>query len=138
MRVMLDTNILISAGIFAGKRMSELTMRISDEHSLVLSSRIIDELWRVVEFKFLACKPILERFMKCLSYDIAYTPTEIDSEIYPRIRDKSDYPILASAIIADVDVFITGDKDFEGINLERPEIMKISAFAEKYLGLSLL
>lgn len=61
------------------------------------------------------------------------TPTEIDKDIYPKIRDKKDYPILASAIIADVDVFITGDKDFGGLDLERPEIMTITAFEQKYL-----
>jgi predicted nucleic acid-binding protein len=68
-----------------------------------------------------------------LSYEIAYIPTEIDEYIYPKIRDKKDHPILASAIIADVDVFITGDKNFSGLDLERPEIMTISGFEQKYL-----
>jgi len=31
---------------------------------------------------------------------------------YPGIRDEKDLPILASAIIEDVDVLITGDADF--------------------------
>jgi putative PIN family toxin of toxin-antitoxin system len=130
---MFDTNILISAGIFASKRTSALTLRIADEHSILLSSRIIDELWEVVEIKFPDKKASLERFLTRLSFEITYTPTEIDEDIYPKIRDKKDYPILASAIIADVDVFITGDKDFNGLDLERPEIMTISDFAEKYL-----
>jgi putative PIN family toxin of toxin-antitoxin system len=130
---MLDTNILISAGLFAGKRTSNLTLRIADEYSLVLSSRIIDELRTVMEIKFPDKKSVLERFLMRLSYEIAYTPTEIDPDIYPKIRDKKDYPILASAIIADVDVFITGDKDFGGLDLERPEIMTISEFEGKYL-----
>jgi hypothetical protein len=53
--------------------------------------------------------------------------------IFLHIFFKKDYPILASAIIADVDVFITGDKDFGGLDLERPEMMSISDFEEKYL-----
>ncbi|MDR1531625.1 MAG: putative toxin-antitoxin system toxin component, PIN family [Clostridiales bacterium] len=133
MRVTLDTNLLISAGIFAGKRTTSLTLRIADEHTVILSSRIIDELREVMDIKFPDKKSVLERFLKRLSYEIAYTPTEIDGGIYPKIRDKKDYPILASAIIADVDVFITGDKDFGGIDLERPEIMTISEFEQKYL-----
>ena len=48
-------------------------------------------------------------------------------------KDKKDYPILASAIIADVDVFITGDKDFEGLVLERPEIMTLNEFVNYYV-----
>jgi len=133
MRVTLDTNLLISAGVFAGKRTTALTLQIADEHTIVLSSRIIDELREVMEIKFPDKKTVLERFLKRLSFEIAYTPTEIDEDIYPKIRDKKDYPILASAIIADVDVFITGDKDFGGLDLERPEIMTISEFEAKYL-----
>jgi putative PIN family toxin of toxin-antitoxin system len=130
---MLDTNILISAGLFPGKRMSNLTLRIADEYNVVLSGRIVDELWAVMELKFSDKKSVLEHFLTRLSFEIAYTPTEIDENIYPEIRDKKDYPILASAIIADVDVFITGDKDFGGLDSERPEIMTISGFEEKYL-----
>ncbi|MDR1136181.1 MAG: putative toxin-antitoxin system toxin component, PIN family [Clostridiales Family XIII bacterium] len=130
---MIDTNLLISAGVFAGKRTSTLTLRIADKYNLVLSSRIIDELREVMEIKFPNKKSCLERFLARLSYEIAYTPLEIDDDIYPKIRDKKDYPILASAIIADVDVFITGDKDFGGLDLERPEIMTIRDFDKKYL-----
>jgi putative PIN family toxin of toxin-antitoxin system len=128
-----DTNILVSAGLFAGKRTSSITLRIADEYSVILSSRIIDELRAVIKFKFPDRKSALERFLARLSYEIAYTPAEIDEGIYPKIRDKKDYPILASAIIADVDVFITGDKDFGGLDLERSEIMTISEFEAKYL-----
>ena len=53
--------------------------------------------------------------------------------IYPKIRDKKDYPILASAIIADVDVFITDDKDFNTIDVEQPKIMTLFEFAALYL-----
>ena len=133
-RVTLDTNLLISAGIFASKRTTALTLQVADEHTIVLSSRIIDELREVMDIKFPEKKSVLERFLKRLSYEIAYTPTEIDEDIYPKIRDKKDYPILASAIIADVDVFITGDKDFGGLDLERPEIMTLIEFEAKYLS----
>jgi len=130
---MLDTNLLISAGIFTGKRTTELTLEIADKYTIVLSNRIIDELRAVMKTKFPNKQSALDRFLKRLSYVIAYTPTEIDEDVYPKIRDKKDYPILASAMIADVDVFITGDKDFGGLELERPEIMTISDFEKKYL-----
>jgi predicted nucleic acid-binding protein len=41
---MLDTNIIISAGLFGGNRLSDYTLRIADEFNLVLSSAIISEL----------------------------------------------------------------------------------------------
>jgi putative PIN family toxin of toxin-antitoxin system len=130
---MLDTNIIISAGLFGGGRLASTTLRIADEFTLVLSSAIINELWRVMDKKFPDRKPVMERFLKHLSYEISYTPNEIDDEIYPKIRHKKDYPILASAIIADVDVLITGDGDFEPVEIDRPEILTIRKFATKYL-----
>lgn len=133
MTVMLDTNILISAGLFPNSRLAGLAVRIADEHRVVLSSRIVDELRTVAELKFPDKKPALERFLRHFSFEMSYTPEEIDGDIYPKIRDKKDYPILASAVIADVDIFITGDKDFGGLDLERPEIMTIAEFEKKYM-----
>ncbi|MDR1565468.1 MAG: putative toxin-antitoxin system toxin component, PIN family [Oscillospiraceae bacterium] len=133
MTVMLDTNIIISAGLFGGGRLTALTLRIADEFSLVLSSAIINELWCVINRKFPDKKQAMERFLKHLSFEMSYTPKELDNEIFPKIRDKKDYPILASAIIADVDVFITGDSDFTPVEIDRPEILSIRDFAEKYI-----
>jgi putative PIN family toxin of toxin-antitoxin system len=133
MKVMLDTNVLITAGIFGSEYYSDVTAQIAEKHMLVLSSQIIDELWLVADEKFPEKKSVLERFLNRLSYEISYTPTEIEIGAYPEIRDKSDYPILASAIIADVDVFITNDKDFGSIKIERPEIMRLMEFQERYI-----
>jgi putative PIN family toxin of toxin-antitoxin system len=129
---MFDTNILISAGIFNGSHLSELVFDIADNYQLVLSSQIINELWRVVDRKFPSRKLVMDRFLRHLSYVISYTPVEIDENIYPIIRDKSDYPILASALIADVDVLITGDHDFYVLDIRRPQILTIQQFAQQY------
>ena len=37
------------------------------------------------------------------------------------------------AIIADVDILITGDKDFEDVKIEKPEIVTPNEFYEKYI-----
>jgi len=132
MIIMFDTNILISAGLFPNSHLSRAVIRIAEEHQIVLSSRIVDELWLVLKRKFPDRKTVLETFLKRLSFEMAYTPTEIDSDIFPKVRDEKDYPILASAIIADVDVFITGDKDFAGLDLERPEVMTLAEFEQIY------
>ena len=132
MTIMFDTNILFSAGLFPNSHLSKATIRIAENHQIVLSSRVVDELWAVQKRKFPERKAALEAFLKRLSFEIAYTPTEIDQDIFPKIRDEKDYPILASAIIADVDVFITGDKDFAGLDLERPEVMTLSEFEQTY------
>ena len=48
------------------------------------------------------------------------------------IRDEDDYIILHTAVIEEVDVLITGDKDFDDIDIEKPEILTPSKFLEKY------
>lgn len=52
MRVMIDTNVLLSALLFPGRRMNALMDKTTTEHQLVLSSYVIDELMNVTRRKF--------------------------------------------------------------------------------------
>ena len=47
-----------------------------------------------------------------------------------RIRDVKDQPILNAAILYDVDVILTGDKDFLSLDLDRPACMTAAQFLE--------
>lgn len=67
-----------------------------------------------------------------MSYEYVYTPEFVDPDLF-QIRDMKDYPVLYTAIIEDVDVLITGDKDFSDIELDRPKIMTPGEFTEKIL-----
>ncbi|MCK9526738.1 MAG: hypothetical protein M0R49_12545 [Limnochordia bacterium] len=55
----------------------------------------------------------------------------MDRTLFPT-RDPADYPVLYTAIVENVDVLITGDKDYAGIEVEKPEIVTPSEFVEKY------
>jgi len=48
------------------------------------------------------------------------------------IRDEDDYVVLHTAMMENVDVLISGDKDFEGIVTDKPEILKPAEFLTKY------
>ena len=133
MRIMLDTNILISTGIFSVNKSTLHVFSIAELYDIILSSQIIEELYTVIDRKFPNKALNLENFLNRLNYEVAETPKSIDDDIYPKVRDKKDYPILASAIIADVDVFITDDKDFSDIDLERPKIMSLFEYATQHL-----
>lgn len=52
MRVMLDTNILISAFIFKSSKMNLLIEKLSKEHEIVICSYTIDELKDLIKEKF--------------------------------------------------------------------------------------
>ena len=133
MRVMIDTNIIVSAALFPESRLSKSTLELSDRYKLVICDKVITELREVIARKFPNKTQVCERFLRKLDFELALTPTDIDPDIYPKIRDKKDYPILASAIIADVDIFISGDGDFKATDVVRPEIMTIAAFSDTYL-----
>ena len=122
MRIMTDTNVLLSAALFPSPIMIELIERVTTEHTLVLCSHIIEELHEVFERKFNTKKTLLNVFLSKLSYDFIYTPTNINPKMYPEIRDKEDLPILVSALIAGVDLIITGDKDFFDIKSAQEEL----------------
>lgn len=105
---------------------------IFSQHQLVLSSYVVDELISVVKRKFPCQEKTIEMLLIMMNFEYVYTPKDVDEDLF-RIRDKKDYPVLYTAIIEDVDILITGDRDFEDIDIDKPEIMTPAQFMEKYL-----
>ncbi len=132
MRVMLDTNVLVSLLLFPNERMNAMMERIFSEHELILSSFVVSELKDVVQRKFPAKARVVDRLLLKMSYSLVYTPDEMDEALFD-IRDKKDYPVLYTAIIEDVDIFVTGDKDFADIEIEKPVILTPADFMAQYL-----
>ena len=132
MRIMLDTNVLISILVFNSKSLKEILVKITDNDTLVLSSYVIEELREVIKRKFPNKTEDLDIFLYNLPFEIYYTPETIINRNFANIRDKKDVPVLYSSIMADVDILITGDKDFEDIDIEKPEILTPAEFLDKY------
>lgn len=132
MRVMLDTNIFISMIFFPSNQTRELARQLTDGHQIVVCDYVIEELRLVVERKFPAKKKFLENFFLELPFELVYTPKSLDLEIFPEMRDTKDSPILATAIMENVDVLLTGDKDFLVLDVETPEILTMTEFLQKY------
>jgi len=130
MRIMLDTNVLISSIIFKSRIMNELIAAILKDHRLVLPAFIIEELKTVVQRKFEGKSADVDHFLTVLPFEYVYTPDEMDEGLF-EIRDEMDYPVLYSAVVEDVDIIVTGDKDFADI--EKPEILTPNEFVEKYV-----
>lgn len=128
---MVDTNVLISLLIFSSKKMNQMMEYIFTEHQLVLSSYIAGELKDVVKRKFPDKIEVIDILLAKMSYEYVYTPDKID-EILFGIRDVKDYPVLYTAILEDVDILVTGDRDFEDVNVEKPEILTPAEFIERY------
>ncbi|MBU4312166.1 MAG: putative toxin-antitoxin system toxin component, PIN family [Candidatus Omnitrophica bacterium] len=122
-RVVIDTNVFISAVLFKGE-----------------SAKLL-ELWKKPRLKFLICKEVLEEYIKALSYpkfklseeEIKYIleeellpfidPVNITSEVDIIKEDNADNKFIALAIDGNANCIISGDahllklKKFQGIGI---------------------
>lgn len=128
---MVDTNILISLLVFSSKKMNQMMECIFMEHQLVLSSYIVDELKYVVRRKFPNKIGSVDTLLAKMNYEYVYTPDIVDDTLF-EIRDVKDYPVLYTAILEGVDIFVTGDRDFSDVDVENPKILTPAEFVERY------
>lgn len=86
MRVMVDTNILFSAIIFPkGQAAKAFTLCLLN-HELVISTYGISELKQVIMRKKPELIPHIDAFLEKLSFELAYTPDNIEDGLFS-IRD---------------------------------------------------
>ena len=135
MRIMVDTNVIISAILFPDSIPSAAIIKVLKQHRLVLCSQIEDELFAIFEKKFGNKLPDLRLFIDKLSYELVSTPSDIDRNDYPVIRDEADLPILAAALNAKVDLLLSGDNDFLALqneSLSSLTILSPKEYVENY------
>ena len=132
MKVMIDTNIFISAALFPnGKTSSALKKALLPPYTPLTCDYVIDELKQKFREKFPDKSDALDSFLKMSLpiIEVVQTPDEeVDEE--SKIRDPKDRPILRAALASDVDLFLTGDKDFLESSVEDPRIISVSSFLE--------
>ena len=108
MRVVFDTNILVSALVFPGGLGEQAFRRVLGETDQLVTSRaIIDELLEVLARKF-------ERNAEELAH-VAVFVSEVATVVAPRrrhgvVKDDPDNRILDCAIAGRAQVIVTGDK----------------------------
>ena len=97
----------------------------------VVCDQNIDELRKVFNRKFPSKIYMLDRFLAIALpvLQVIETPVlEIEQE--QTVRDVKDRPILRAAINADVDILLTGDKDFLEADIEKPKAMTAAEFLD--------
>ncbi len=124
MRILVDTNILISAILFPNSVVAKTLLYVVLEHNMVLCSQNICEFKAVIMRKKPSKVNDVLSFLEQISYELIPDSTDLACEI----RDVKDQPILNAAINADVDIILTGDKDFLSLGLERPRCVSVREF----------
>jgi len=113
MRIFLDTNVWISAFAFPGLCREMLVLLLADRechlHSLLTCPQVRAEVRRILQVKLGADASALALAEETLSVleDVVLPDMPLLPDNFP---DPDDWPILCSAVHAQADVFITGDK----------------------------
>ena len=132
MRILIDTNILISAALNShGTPYKAYLKAVTYPNKGIICDQNIEELWRIFNRKFPTKISMLEKFLAySLSViEVATTP-EMEEDAEKLIRDVKDRPILRAALIAKAEVLLTGDKDFLESGVTDPKIMTAAEFLE--------
>lgn len=131
-KIMLDTNIIISAALFPSDRAAQAFYKaLISPYQPIICDYVVDELRRKFREKFPQRLTELEAFLfNALSYiKLVSTPDEYN-EAESKIRDPKDRPILRAALNAHADLFLTGDKDFLESSVTDPRIISVADFLE--------
>ncbi|MBI5358673.1 putative toxin-antitoxin system toxin component, PIN family [Candidatus Amesbacteria bacterium] len=107
-RVVLDTNVLISAIVFGGKSRSVLKLLLKDKIVGVTSGVLLAELSEVIHKKFPFKKSDLEYIEEQIRTDFELVNPRIEIKI---ARDDDDNRVLEAAVEGDCEYIVTGDED---------------------------
>lgn len=130
MRVLIDTNVLISAALSAnGVPYQAYVKAVTYPNHGLICEQNVDEMKRIFNKKFPNRLAALDRFLSVVLLTMELVPIPTDEDIAEvQIRDVKDRPILRAAMKARADVLLTGDKDFLESGLEKPVIMTPAEF----------
>ena len=126
MKILVDTNILISAVLFPRSKPAKALVYTAENHEMVLCDQNLTELREVLNRKAPHALPDSEVLLTELAYDLIPAAPHAQK----LIRDTKDQPILNAAILYDIDIILTGDKDFLSLDMEHPKCMTIAQFLD--------
>lgn len=130
MRVLIDTNVLISAALSAnGVPFRAYVKAATYPNRGLICEQNVDEMKRIFNKKFPHRLAALDKFLSIALLTLELVPIPTDENISEsQIRDAKDRPILRAAIEAKANILLTGDKDFLESGLENPAIMTPAEF----------
>lgn len=130
MRVLIDTNVLISAALNPGGIPYQAYVKaVTYPNHGIICEQNVDEIKRVFNKKFPDKLSALDRFLATalMTLELVPMPTrERDLEV--KVRDAADRPILRAAVEARADILLTGDRDFLEAGIEHPSIVTPMTF----------
>lgn len=130
MRILIDTNVLISAALNpASTSFKAYIKAVTYPNRGLICEQNVDELIRIFNKKFPHKLKALDAFISMALMSLELVPmTEDELSEEAQIRDINDRPILRAAIKANADMILTGDKDFLESGITKPVILTPTEF----------
>lgn len=122
MRILIDTNVLISAFVFGGKAGKLMDLLFESNHKLLVSTYVDAELKAKLEQKWPAKALTVYSLYRTFSFVFCESSPKQEG----KLRDKKDVPILSDAIFHNADIILSGDNDFLEAGLEKPLVFSPS------------
>lgn len=129
MRVLLDTNVIVSAVTTRGL-CADVFRTVLSDHCLVTCHKILDEVRRILRSKFSVPAELVSEYIELLSQDSIIA--EPDARPVVAVKDRDDVEIIAAGIAAGVDVLVTGDAELQRVKyVQGVRVLSPRAFWEE-------
>ena len=129
MRVLLDTNVIVSAVTTRGL-CADVFRAVLAAHELVTCAQVLQEVRRILRMKFLVPEPLIAEYLELIGQD-AILADSVDLPDLP-IQDQDDAEIVAAAVSARAQVLVTGDHELQRLrNIGQLRILSPRAFWEE-------
>lgn len=123
-RVVLDTNVFISAVLYGGNPRKVVDLAIAEEIEVYISLDLIDELGRVLREKFTLGSVEIDKIISEIKDFAEFITPQVQFRVIK--KDPSDDKVLECAVAAKAHFIISGDRHlldlggFRGIKIVNP------------------
>ena len=129
MRVLLDTNVLVSAVTTRGL-CADVFRAVLAAHELVTCAQVIQEIRSILGIKFDVLEQLIAEYLELIGQDAIAAEFEGLPDL--PIQDRDDAAIVAAAIGARAEVLVTGDHELQSLkNIGQLRIISPRAFWEE-------
>lgn len=128
-RVVVDTNVLVSAFIDNGKP-RKLVLKLLEEHTIILSRQMLTELADVLtRDKFSVKSTQVDRFLSILMRKSKIVPADPHFKVIS--EDPDDDVVLSTAYKGKANYIVTGDRHLLNLKeFKRTKIVKVTQLLE--------
>ncbi len=132
-RVVLDTNVLVSAWLFTGKLSKIVDLWRQGKVIPLISRETFEELRAVLEYPKFSLAP--DEIQSIIENEILpfFEVVEIQENVRGVCRDPGDDKFVACAVSAPADFLVSGDKDLTDLKRYKTvKIIRVSEFLSMY------